>query len=138
MRTNLSSYYCGEGGVFGIKPTERAMLLGFGAYGYSLFGRYQKSKSLFIEAMECLDEESLKKPFNSMIHIMLNIGYVNCYVIPTKENEDLRTEFLAHMDEAKRQLSAFGAGNWERMKSPLYEYSVHIVENILPYDVGEE
>ncbi|MDA3898475.1 MAG: hypothetical protein PF482_20240 [Desulfobacteraceae bacterium] len=119
------------GDTLGIAKTERAMVLGFGAYGYSLLGQYNKSKKFFIEAISCLDDQDLKL-FDRIVLSMLHAGYADCYLIPALDkiniNEGIQ-EIEKHFEKSEKILpNEFEITDFNKLADPNLEYGINLAK----------
>jgi CHAT domain-containing protein len=76
------------GQTLGVFRQERAIILGFGGYGYSLLGRYHKSQHFFLKALNCLNRQISGSKRERLVLGGLHIAYADRYLIPMKKYRD--------------------------------------------------
>lgn len=74
--------------------TERAIVVGLGAYGYTILGQYKSSKTFFLKAIDAFEDKYPEKAFDRIIFGGLHLAYAYSYLIPTKADYSLTEKYL--------------------------------------------
>lgn len=120
------------GKVFEVATTERATLFGFGAYGYSLLGQYNKSEQIYFEAMNSLGSTIENNSFNKLILAMLYVLYVDSYLIPTSgdlDNIEIRQKIDDYLIKSNSLLDkGFSINPYDKIMRSYVGYTINLIK----------
>jgi hypothetical protein len=74
--------------------TERAIIVGLGAYGYTILGQYNRSKIFYLKAIDSFGDKYPEKAFDRIIFGGLHLAYAYSYLIPTKSDYRMTEKYL--------------------------------------------